>query len=64
MSSGRVQRVTKAPPGSIDGAVGFGSIWLLRSIIVAKGGYGVPDAPVRAALARAKKPVSTGACGN
>jgi hypothetical protein len=42
MSSGRVQRVTQAPVGSIDGAVGFGSIWLLRSILVAKGGYGVP----------------------
>ena len=32
--------------------------------IGAKGGYGVPDAPVRAALRRAKGPVSTGACGN
>ena len=41
MSSGRVQRVTRAPFGSIDGAVGFGSIWLLRSIVVAKGSYGV-----------------------
>ncbi len=41
MSSGRVQRVTKAPVGTFDGAVGFGSIWLLRSIVVAKGGYGV-----------------------
>jgi S1-C subfamily serine protease len=27
-----------------------------------KAGYGVPAAPVRAALARAKKPVSTGRC--
>ena len=42
MSSGRVQRVTKAPVGSIDGAVGFGSIWLLRSVVVAKGAHGVP----------------------
>ncbi|MEA2673252.1 MAG: hypothetical protein QOI92_444, partial [Chloroflexota bacterium] len=25
-------------------------------------GYGVPAAPVRAALARAKRPVSTGSC--
>jgi len=42
MSSGRVQRVTQAPVGSIDGAVGFGSIWMLRSVVVAKGAYGVP----------------------
>ncbi len=42
MSSGRVQRVTRAPAGSIDGAVGFGSIWLLRTVVVAKGAYGVP----------------------
>ena len=42
MSSGQVQRVTRAPAGSIDGAVGFGSIWLLRSVVVAKGAYGVP----------------------
>jgi S1-C subfamily serine protease len=27
-----------------------------------KAGYGVPAAPVRAALARAEKPVSTGRC--
>jgi S1-C subfamily serine protease len=32
--------------------------------IGATGGYGVPDAPVRAALARARKPVSTGACAS
>ena len=30
--------------------------------IGARGGYGVPGAPVRAALARARRPVSTGAC--
>lgn len=30
--------------------------------IGAKGGYGVPAAPVRAALARARRPVSTGSC--
>jgi hypothetical protein len=33
MSTGRTQRVTRAPVGSIDGAVGFGSIWLLRSLL-------------------------------
>jgi hypothetical protein len=31
--------------------------------IGASGGYGVPAAPVRADLARAKRPVSTGSCG-
>ena len=31
MSSGLTQRVRAAPEGSIDGAVGFGSIWLLRT---------------------------------
>ena len=41
MSSGRVQRVTRAPVGSIDGAVGFGSIWLLRNVVVARGSSGV-----------------------
>jgi class 3 adenylate cyclase len=41
MSTGHVQRVKKAPAGSIDGAVGFGSIWLLRSVVVAKGSVGV-----------------------
>jgi S1-C subfamily serine protease len=30
--------------------------------IGATAGYGVPAAPVRAALAKAKKPVSTGRC--
>jgi class 3 adenylate cyclase len=30
MTTGQTQRVTKAPVGSIDGAVGYGSIWLLR----------------------------------
>ena len=33
MTTGRVQRVTQAPPGSLDGAVGFGSIWILRSLV-------------------------------
>ena len=32
MTTGRTQRVTQAPAGSIDGAVGFGSIWLLRTL--------------------------------
>jgi S1-C subfamily serine protease len=31
--------------------------------IGSSGGYGVPAAPVRADLARAKRPVSTGSCG-
>ena len=31
--------------------------------IGARGGYGVPAAPIRAALARARNPVSTGGCG-
>ena len=31
--------------------------------IGSRGGYGVPAAPIRAALARAKRPVSTGSCG-
>jgi S1-C subfamily serine protease len=31
--------------------------------IGSSGGYGVPASPVRAALARAKQPVSTGSCG-
>jgi class 3 adenylate cyclase/DNA-binding beta-propeller fold protein YncE len=35
MSTGRTQRVTQAPAGSIDGAVGFGSIWLYRSLFKA-----------------------------
>jgi hypothetical protein len=30
--------------------------------IGARAGYGVPAAPVRGALARARSPVSTGAC--
>jgi streptogramin lyase len=38
MSTGRIQRVTPAPVGSVDGAVGFGSIWFLRSVLVAKHG--------------------------
>jgi hypothetical protein len=38
MSTGRLQRVTAAPRGSIDGAVGFGSIWLLRNILDVKSG--------------------------
>ena len=42
MSSGRVQRVTRAPVGSIDGAVGFGSIWLLRSVVGVGSASGVP----------------------
>ena len=33
MTSGRTQRVTQAPAGSLDGAVGFGSLWLLRSLV-------------------------------
>ena len=33
MSTGATKRVTHAPVGSIDGAVGFGSVWLLRSIL-------------------------------
>jgi class 3 adenylate cyclase len=33
MTTGRAQRVTRAPVGSLDGAVGFGSIWLLRSLV-------------------------------
>jgi class 3 adenylate cyclase len=39
MKTGRLQRVTPAPVGSINGAVGFGSIWLLRSLRVAKNGH-------------------------
>jgi class 3 adenylate cyclase len=38
MATGRLRRVTRAPPGSIDGAVGFGSIWLLRTMSVPKNG--------------------------
>src|SRR5581483_6318118 len=38
MSTGRAQRLTQAPFGSVDGAVGFGSIWVLRSVIGRKGG--------------------------
>jgi class 3 adenylate cyclase len=33
MTTGRIQRVTQAPVGSLDGAVGYGSIWLLRSLV-------------------------------
>jgi hypothetical protein len=33
MSTGALQRVTPAPRGSVDGAVGFGSIWLLRNLL-------------------------------
>jgi hypothetical protein len=29
-----------------------------------RAGYGIPAAPVRRDLAKAKKPVSTGACGS
>jgi class 3 adenylate cyclase len=42
MMTGRIQRVTRAPVGSIDGALGFGSIWLLRSLVTAKGGSARP----------------------
>jgi hypothetical protein len=38
MSTGRLQRVTAAPRGSIDGAVGFGSIWLLRNVLDVRSG--------------------------
>ena len=38
MSTGRVQRVTAAPRGTVDGAVGFGSVWLLRSVLHVKTG--------------------------
>jgi len=38
MATGKVQRVTAAPRGSIDGAVGFGSIWLLRKVLNFKTG--------------------------
>ncbi|HZO34130.1 MAG TPA: adenylate/guanylate cyclase domain-containing protein [Gaiellaceae bacterium] len=38
MATGRIQRVTPAPVGSVDGAVGFGSIWFLRTVLVAKHG--------------------------
>lgn len=38
MSSGRTTRVTRAPDGSVDGAVGFGSVWLLRSVAGMKSG--------------------------
>jgi class 3 adenylate cyclase/DNA-binding beta-propeller fold protein YncE len=41
MSTGRLQRVTQAPRGSVDGAVGFGSIWLLRSVLHFKTGSAV-----------------------
>jgi hypothetical protein len=30
--------------------------------IGSKDGYGIPEAPVRRALARAKKPIPTGSC--
>jgi class 3 adenylate cyclase len=33
MTSGQTQRVTQAPVGSLDGAVGYGSVWLLRSLV-------------------------------
>jgi class 3 adenylate cyclase len=38
MSDGRTKRVTQAPVGSVDGAVGFGSVWLLRSVASSKNG--------------------------
>ena len=38
MKSGRIQRVSRAPEGSVDGAVGFGSIWLLRTLLDPKAG--------------------------
>ena len=43
MESGRIQRVSKAAEGSVDGAVGFGSIWLLRTLLNPKG-----DIPINA----------------
>ena len=38
MSTGRTQRVARAPDGSVDGAVGFGSVWLLRNVVGMKSG--------------------------
>jgi class 3 adenylate cyclase len=32
MKSGRVSRLTAAPLGTVDGAIGFGSLWIMRSI--------------------------------
>jgi len=40
MKTGRLQRATRAPMDAVDGAVGFGSIWLLRSTVVLKGASG------------------------
>ena len=41
MATGETQRVTPAPEGSIDGAVGFGSIWLLRNLLNVKTGSAI-----------------------
>lgn len=48
------------PAVNADGQV---EATIFAARIGARGGYGVPAAPVRAALDRAKRPVSTGSCG-
>ena len=47
------------PAVNVDGEV---EAMVFAARIGTRGGYGVPAAPVRAALGRAKRPVSTGKC--
>jgi len=47
------------PAVDLNGAV---ETTIFASRLGAPGGYGIPAGPVRAALARARKPVSTGSC--
>jgi DNA-binding beta-propeller fold protein YncE len=42
MRSGGIQHVMDAPIGTVDGAVGFGSIWVLRSLLSMKHGTVTP----------------------
>jgi uncharacterized membrane protein required for colicin V production len=49
--------------GPAVNAAGQVELTIFAARLGSRGGYGVPAAPVRAALARAKAPVSTGSCG-
>ena len=58
--SGLVRHGNSGGPAVNAGGEVEATIFAAR--IGSKAGYGIPEAPVRRALARAKKPVSTGSC--
>jgi S1-C subfamily serine protease len=49
------------PAVNTDGEV---ELTVFAARIGTRAGYGIPAAPVRRDLAKAKKPVSTGSCGD